>query len=49
MISMRVVRWTAGCTGCSTAATGRRPRADTSFGAHIYNIPLTYCDEPSSY
>ncbi len=23
--------------------------ADTSFGAHIYNIPLTYRDEPQSY
>lgn len=28
---------------------GSGHRADTSFGAHVYNIPLTYKNEPQSY
>ena len=43
----------AGSTPCfasnDTAPIGKGQCADTSFGAHIYNIPYTFGKEPQSY
>ena len=40
----------AGCMGCSaTSSHDHGQMGDTSFGAHMFNIPLTLKDEPQSY
>ena len=49
-ISATAARPTAGCTRCSATRTAHSGHAaETSFGAHIFNTPMTYRDEPQSY